>query len=552
VNGIDGFLGKPSIVLDARVMSTGARPGDAAGTQADSKRAAAFGGHLADLSRQGGKASDKADLGSLPNRAVPVLVQQSFLLATGTAEAAKHGASEPETEVPDARSTIASPQASSKTPNGANFAERIGIGPGGTPAAAPDPVAADASPGVRRDSRAERPLALGVNASFADGGSVPTGHRPVIDAPRDSHARSIPGDAAAFTPPPLVPGFPLLFAFPAAGQAAVDGSNGTAASADGAAALEIGKPHAGLAADPNGDHGPDFAASAPVGVSVVNQQTHFAPPIRFSPALQIARSIRVSASAPATVDTNGLASSGEPALLAVESAPDSADAQEIVEPHASHSTDPNSGHGPEFTASASVRGLVVNQQTHTAPPNRLSPAQQIAELVANRAGPNNLDASPVTAQSSRAPDAAGMADSRLSMSRVQTMQLKLDPEILGKVTVSMRLSGTQLDIRVATERADTMQLIGKDRDLLTGKLQTAGYAIETLVIQMADPQAPQQQFGVNVPSNGQDPSTGQANGGPSAHDRPSTHDDRQRSRPLPADDAQDGAGVRLTDGDLYL
>lgn len=66
MNGIDGFLGKPSIVLDARVMSTGAKSANSAGTQADSERTAAFGGHLADLSRQGGNAGDMADLASPP------------------------------------------------------------------------------------------------------------------------------------------------------------------------------------------------------------------------------------------------------------------------------------------------------------------------------------------------------------------------------------------------------------------------------------------------------------------------------------------------------
>jgi hypothetical protein len=85
-----------------------------------------------------------------------------------------------------------------------------------------------------------------------------------------------------------------------------------------------------------------------------------------------------------------------------------------------------------------------------------------------------------------------------------------------------------------------------------GKLQAAGFVIETLLIQPAEPQAPHQHFGVNVPSTGHDQFTGQANGGPSAHDRPSNHDDGQRSRPIRADDAQDGAGVRYIGGDLYV
>ena len=113
MNGIDRSL--PSIVLDARVMSTGAKPGDATGTQADFGTASAFGSHLDDLSRQKDTASNSPALAGGLNRAVPAFVQQSFLRVTGTAKAAGQGTSEPETTVLDTASTIASPQASGKT-----------------------------------------------------------------------------------------------------------------------------------------------------------------------------------------------------------------------------------------------------------------------------------------------------------------------------------------------------------------------------------------------------------------------------------------------------
>jgi chemotaxis protein MotD len=655
VNGIDGFLGKPSIVLDARVMSPGAKPGNSAGTQADSERAAAFGGHLADLSRQGGNAGDKADLASTPNRTVPALIQQSFLLAAGTAEAARYGASEPETVMPDTRSTIANPRASSKAPDGTNFAERLVIASGGAPAMAPNPAAAGASPGVRVDTHAERALAPGEDASFADGESRPAGQRPVSNPSRDSHARPVASAADTFVTSPFAPGLPLPYAFMAANQEKGDGSDGMAtfpdaalagvardseamremvslgappafpkasraagqppltpalasrekpvaprgstgmeslltgvqsgASAatptarvfvpaagdahdlasslgptplvgesalDSAAAQEMGNTHASHSADPNGSPGLDFATSAPVGVLVVNQQTHFAPPTGLSPAQQMAHPVLGSAPARAAGDAHGLAPSIGPVPSTEESALESTDANEIVKPHATVVTDKNYDHGLDFADSAPVKGLVVNQHSQLVPSIGMSPAQQIAELVAAGAGPGDLDASAITTQSSRALNAAGAADSNLSMSRVQTMTLQLDPESLGKVTVSMRLSGTRLDLRVETERPETMQLIGKEKDLLAGKLQAAGFVIAALVIQPAEPQAPHQHFGVNVPSTGQDPFTGQANGGPSAHDRPSNHDDGQRSRPGLADDAQNGSGFRRSGGDLYI
>ncbi|MGA9487251.1 MAG: hypothetical protein WBV25_09280, partial [Methylocella sp.] len=85
MNGIDRF--SPSIVLDARGMSTGAKPGDATGAQADSGTSA-FGSHLDDLSRQEDTASNSPALAGSLNHAVPAFVQQSFLRVTGTAAAA--------------------------------------------------------------------------------------------------------------------------------------------------------------------------------------------------------------------------------------------------------------------------------------------------------------------------------------------------------------------------------------------------------------------------------------------------------------------------------
>lgn len=133
--------------------------------------------------------------------------------------------------------------------------------------------------------------------------------------------------------------------------------------------------------------------------------------------------------APASMagDANGLVPSIGLVPPAGESAFDSTASNEIVKPHATVVPDQKSDHGPNFADSAPVRGLVVNQQPQLAPPNGLSPSQQIAELVAAGAGPGNPDDSAITIQSSRALNTAGVADSILS-ARVQTMQLQLDPE----------------------------------------------------------------------------------------------------------------------------
>ncbi|HUB64641.1 MAG TPA: flagellar hook-length control protein FliK [Methylocella sp.] len=739
MKGIDGLLGKSSIAFDARALAAGAKSGEA-GTRAESGMAGDFDGQLADLSRRAGLASDPADLASLRTHAVVGGIRQSFLIASGPAEAAWQAMDGPETEEPGAPLTIGSAQASGTPADRANMPMRSVNGPGGTPAGPPEPNANGV--GIQKTHLVEGRLALGRVASVTDRGSEPSNGRLLNAGSRDSRMHSLPCAAETDSSSGSATGVPSLFALtatspvkdstspatvtaagatsagPATGSSAMGellssvappvlppsppvtrrppldpvlgsreraaeplGSSGkeslpsglapgdgaampisTGASAardvnglsasigpaplpgeialDGAAALQMGKPKASLPSDPFGNNGSDFAAGPPSGVLAIDQQTHLAPPIPFSPVHQAAPLSLVSMPAVAAAHGDGLVSLGGPAPLAAESERDSAGAQDISAFQASLMRDQKGGaspdvagsaplsvtaviqqtqraplnrvspaqsaapsslvsmpdvaavHGdslvslggpaplaaesdrdsanarditaasplrdqkggasPDFAASAPPSGTAVIQQTQRAPLHTLLPAQQIAGWVAAAAGSDSLDASKTASLLRGARDAADMADSPPPLARVQTMQVELDPGSLGKVTVSMRLSGTRLDLRVETEHAETMQLIGKDKDLLTSKLQAAGYAIESLIIQPAAPQAPQQPAGVNVPSNGQDPSTGQANGGPGTHDRPSNHDDRERSLPVLADDTPDGAGPRLVGGDLYL
>lgn len=647
MNGIDGFLGKPSILVDARVASTGAKAGDAAGPHAESGPAAAFGGHLADLSRQHRKASDSVAPASRPNPAVPALVQQSFLLTTGMAEAAGFDTSAPEEGEPDVLPAIAISQASSNMPAGANIAGLPDIGPRGMLAMVPDPEVACAGPGARKDTHPEREGAPGGDAPCVEGENVPDPGGPVIKASRDSHTQSVRADTEDLTASPLLRGLPSPFESTAASQAKVDGSkadwsNGTATSGDaancGTAGLPMAPggmgsmmaplasppaPHAArrplpqpvlalrgrpevprepagkeavlngglsfgaitasaafqapplvpvskgsspsraitqenagpcesLTADPSGGHRFDLASPVPVVGVVLSQQTYLAPPHGLSPSQQLAHPILAPTPAPVAVDARGLNASGEPAPVIEGIASGRTIAQDIVKPHATATADEHGEHGPVSEAPAPVGRLTVNQQNVRPVPNSLSPAQQIAGFVVSEAGLDIMDGGAVTAKASSSLDKVGIANSPQPLSRVKTMQLQLDPEILGKVTVRMRLSGTRLDLRVEAERRETMQLIGKETDLLTSKLQAAGYAIETLILRQPEPHAQHQQFGVHVQSNGQDQTTGHANGGSSAHDRPSTHDGRERSRPVLADDAQEGAGIRYSGGDLYI
>lgn len=349
-------------------------------------------------------------------------------------------------------------------------------------------------------------------------------------------------DQRTHLPPPSA--VPQMAPRQAAGNADGIGS----ASGESVATLAFVGLAGGLATDQNG--GPSTVPPAPVRGSLETPQTLPPPAPGLSKAHLLEPPIRGSAPGPGAAE--GLAASVGPAPAAGGNALGRTVREEITELSAGHVASQSHRQGPNTAAAVPVRGVAGNPQTSLMAPHGLSPAQQIGEWIANGGGSSSQGASAVTTPLNSGIDRVGMADSQPSMARVRTMQLQLDPESLGKVTVSMRLSGTGLVLRVETERPEAMQLIGKDKDLLTGKLQAAGYSIDMIVIQHGLPQAPQQQYGINAPSTGHNPLPGQANGGPSGHDRPSTHDNGQRSGPALADEAQDGAGVHHTGGDLYL
>ena len=394
------------------------------GTQADSGTASAFGSHLDDLSKQEDTASNSPTLGGSLNHAVPAFVQQSFLRVTVTAEAAGQGTSEPETTVLDTASTIASPQASGKTPDIAIFAAWSATGSDRPLATATGSMIADASQGARKVTLAGGTPTLGT--TIAETESSPTGHHPASNAIRDAHAHAIPDNAETAMISPLVVGFPLLSSITAASQETGGGSDGSAASRDAAIAgtasvscaigemlslgqpptfahvsgsagklplapslasrgkpvtQDIAEPYASLTADPNGGQGSDFAALAPVRISIVDQQTHFAPSKEFSSVQQLAHPRGGFVPVPVAGDARGLASLGGNAPVVGESTLDNTVTQDSVDRHASHTTDPNSGQGPDSAALAPVKVSIVHQQTSLAPANGLSPAQQIGELI---------------------------------------------------------------------------------------------------------------------------------------------------------------------------
>ncbi|MCI0734745.1 MAG: flagellar hook-length control protein FliK, partial [Beijerinckiaceae bacterium] len=185
---------------------------------------------------------------------------------------------------------------------------------------------------------------------------------------------------------------------------------------------------------------------------------------------------------------------------------DGAVAQVSGKSPSSNPSAPIGGGDGDIASLAHIPAISVNGERHMAVVKEPPPALQIAYVIAASAGFDKFDATAMAAPSGGAMPAAGEA--AFEPSRVQTMQVQLEPENLGKVIVKLRLAGAKLDLRIETERPETMRLIGEDRELLAGKLQSAGFAIDTLVIQPAEPQASHHRLGASATSNGQEQPAG--------------------------------------------
>jgi flagellar hook-length control protein FliK len=130
----------------------------------------------------------------------------------------------------------------------------------------------------------------------------------------------------------------------------------------------------------------------------------------------------------------------------------------------------------------------IQAQTHFAPVQQLSPALQIAEFVASAAGDmagaDSPDGAAATANS-QSPDASGLSLNTPPASMIKTLTLSLEPDSLGTVTVTMRLADSGLDLQLEAAKSATTSLIEKDKANLSDRLQSLGYAVDSVVVTTA-------------------------------------------------------------------
>ncbi len=171
-------------------------------------------------------------------------------------------------------------------------------------------------------------------------------------------------------------------------------------------------------------------------------------------------------------------------------------------------------------AAADMKVTVLSSATHFAPVARLSPGQQIADAVMGAlpslsppVSGSSAFGSPTAADSGGVASAAASTDPTVTAAQsaagpVKVLNLQLEPQSMGTVTITLNLSAGGLDVQMAASQSSTVSLIEKDKDALSNRLRNSGYSVAGVAVTFGA------HHGSNVANNGS-ATQGQAGQAPS-------------------------------------
>ncbi|MEJ0051809.1 MAG: flagellar hook-length control protein FliK [Methylovirgula sp.] len=134
--------------------------------------------------------------------------------------------------------------------------------------------------------------------------------------------------------------------------------------------------------------------------------------------------------------------------------------------------------------SAPIKVDAVSHTTHFTPVAWLSPSQQVVNAVSSTL-PTESTAE-VEGGASTPADVNSLAETaRPSSVSLKTLNLQLDPQDLGAVSIRLNLSATGLTVEVQASQIGTADLLEKDRRALTDGLNGAGYTVSGVEISFA-------------------------------------------------------------------
>ncbi|WP_321336817.1 flagellar hook-length control protein FliK [Breoghania sp.] len=152
---------------------------------------------------------------------------------------------------------------------------------------------------------------------------------------------------------------------------------------------------------------------------------------------------------------------------------------------------------------------VVRQETHFAPSQRIPPIQQVGQALSEAL------ANGQATQSGRAPlsfGETGQLYGQTSGSAVKILEIRLQPQELGTVRVTMRIVEDRLQVDVRSANPQTVELLQKDKHMLDRLLHASGYKADSVSVQgISDDRSP---FQITAGSNAQNANnaTGQGEG----------------------------------------
>ncbi|MGP0060184.1 MAG: flagellar hook-length control protein FliK [Beijerinckiaceae bacterium] len=184
---------------------------------------------------------------------------------------------------------------------------------------------------------------------------------------------------------------------------------------------------------------------------------------------------------------------------------------------------------PASSSSFEMNITALSTATYFAPVARLSPVQQVSDAVAatipSLFGLQNSSAASSVADLGNETGISDLAQAdalahaaQPSATSVKTLNLQLQPETLGQVTIKLNLSDSGLAVQLEAANQQTAELIDKDKQAFTQGLSDSGYSVASLVVSVA-PQHASHFSGDTSSQQGQaDPNTGRSGGQPSGHD----------------------------------
>jgi flagellar hook-length control protein FliK len=134
------------------------------------------------------------------------------------------------------------------------------------------------------------------------------------------------------------------------------------------------------------------------------------------------------------------------------------------------------------TSADAPKLAVVAQSTHFAPVAALSPSQQLATAVVSAIGEAPAAAPGPDETASGVASAATPVETSIPIPTLRTLDVQLEPEGLGRISISLRLSGANLSLELDASDSAAGDVIDRDKGTLVAALEGSGYAVGSITV----------------------------------------------------------------------